>query len=741
MNRATICLANLKHDAVAALVVFFVALPLCLGIAFASNAPLMSGLIAGIIGGVVTGLISGSHTSVSGPAAGLTAVIASQMKSFGAFDVLLLAIVVAGVIQIALGFARLGFIAKFVPSAVIKGLLAAIGIILLLKQLPHMLGHDADPEGEMSFFQPDAENTFTEFVKLLGDVHPGAAVIGIFSLALLLIWDKFKVLKSSPIPSSLATVALGVGLSLLFKSWGPDWRIGETHLVQVPQAGNLAEFAKLFTRPDFSQWLNLAVLQAGVVIALVASIETLINLEAVDQLDRFGRTSPPSRELVAQGVGNILCGLLGGIPVTSVIVRSSVNINAGGRTKLSAIGHGLLLLVCVALAPQMLNQIPLSALAAVLFATGLKLASPGLFLRMWREGWVQFVPFMLTAVAIVFTDLLNGVLIGLAASIGAILNSNLRRPLQLVKEKRLGGDLVRLKLATQVSFLNRAALNNALAKLAPGQKILLDATDSDFIDPDILDLIEDFAQKAGPARGIEVGLTGFQKKFRLKDKHFELDALDKNLQQSLSPREIITLLKEGNERFRAGVRLHRNLDREVMSSASGQFPVAAVLSCIDSRSPAELLFDLGVGHIFSVRIAANIAWRKVLGSLEYACAVAGAKVVVVMGHTQCGAVGAAVNFFESKGKPSRDLGCDNLDDLIEEVQLSIDSADIPQEPEARAKFVDRVALRNIERTIRVIRENSPTLEKLQRQGDIVVIGCLYDVRTGRAEFLEPAAEC
>ncbi|MFZ3013795.1 MAG: SulP family inorganic anion transporter, partial [Nitrospira sp.] len=496
--------STLFSDGKSGLVVFFVALPLCLGIALASGAPLVSGLLAGIIGGIVVGLFSGSHTSVSGPAAGLSAVVAAQILSLGSFSTFLMAVLFAGMIQIGLGLAKGGFISEFFPSSVIKGLLAAIGVIIILKQIPHLVGHDPDPEGDMSFFQPDLQTTFSELISMFGDFQLGASVIGFASLALLVLWDKWKPLKTSLFPAPVAVVLLGIGAVLWFEQLGDPWLIKPSHLVQVPVASDLTELVGLFPRPDFSQWMNPAVYTAGLTLAIVASLETLLNLKAVDRIDRQQRISPPSQELLAQGIGNVACGLVGGLPVTSVIIRSSVNVNAGGQTKLATLVHGVLLLVSVPLIPTWLNTIPLSCLAAILLMTGIKLASPALMTQMWAEGRYQFIPFAATLTAIVFTDLLIGFVIGLVVAIGFILNSNMRRPVHRFVEKHLGGDVVHIELANQESFLNRAALSQVLAEVPRHGRVLLDALNTDYIDPDVLDLIRDFKEQTGPARGIDV---------------------------------------------------------------------------------------------------------------------------------------------------------------------------------------------------------------------------------------------
>lgn len=418
----------LGRDLTAGLVVFLVALPLCLGVALASGAPLVAGLVAGVVGGIVVGALSGSHTSVSGPAAGLTAVVAAEIARLGSFEAFLAALVIAGAIQCAFGAAKVGFLATFVPSAVIEGLLAAIGLILILKQIPHLVGHDTAPEGQMSFVEADHENTFSGLAAMLSDVHAGSIVVGIAGLAVLVAWSRVSALKKLPVPSALVVVGLGVAATLLFGRLGGFLVIEPSHLVQVPMADSPRALLGLLRFPDVAALSTGRVWVAAVTVALVASLETLLNLEAVDRIDPRRRVSPPNRELAAQGIGNILSGLLGGLPITSVIVRSSVNILASNESRLSAIFHGVLLAVSVVLVPHWLNLIPLSALAAILIVTGWKLASPEVFQSVWARGLDQFLPFLATVVAILFTDLLMGIVVGLATSAGVFLYGNSRPP-------------------------------------------------------------------------------------------------------------------------------------------------------------------------------------------------------------------------------------------------------------------------------------------------------------------------
>ncbi len=733
--------STFPKDITASIVVFLVALPLCLGIALASNAPLFSGILSGIIGGVLVGLLSGSHTSVSGPAAGLTAVVAAQIGKLGTFDTFLLALMFAGVIQIVLGICRAGFIASFFPSSVIKGLLAAIGVIIVLKQIPHVLGHDADAEGEMSFFQPDHKNTFTELLDTVFDIQPGAALVGLIGILLLVFWDRIKVLKKIGRPGPLAVVVVGVCVNLLLKKMGSSWAISSSHLVQVPVAETLSAFTSFLQFPNFSAWSNPDVYVAAATIAIVASLETLLCLQAVDKIDPQQRSSPANRELMAQGIGNLTAGLIGGIPMTSVIIRSSANVNAGGKTKLSAIFHGLLLLICVLLIPGWLNEIPLAALAAILIMVGVKLASPKLVQQMWSQGKNQFLPFIITILAIVFTDILIGIVIGLCFSIGFILRGNLRRPLHKVMEQHVSGDVLRIELANQVSFFSRAALEKTLDEVPRGGHVLIDARNTNYIDADILDLISDFQNNTAPAHGVQLSLNGFKDNYaRLEDSTQYIDFSSREVQSALTPERVLNIFQEGNERFREGRQLTRDVGRLVDATSGGQFPMAVVLGCIDSRTPAELVFDLGLGDIFSVRIAGNIARDKVLGSMEYGCAVAGAKLILVMGHTSCGAVNAAVDLICSKKTAAEATGCVNLDTLITEIQKSVDlNACKPVNswlPGEKLAFSNEVSRRNILRTMRKIRERSSTLDGLVKEGKLAIVGALYDVSTGEVAFFQ-----
>jgi carbonic anhydrase/SulP family sulfate permease len=733
--------ATIPRDLISGLIVFLVALPLCLGIALASGAPLFSGLVAGIVGGVLVGCLSGSETSVSGPAAGLTAIVAAQIAALGSFEAFLLAVVIGGILQVVLGAIKAGSLSAFFPSSVIKGLLAAIGTILIIKQIPYLLGHDMVPKGTSH----GHANIFAQIGKIFtGEIHSGAVIVGLLSMAILIVWDQLPKLKKSLVPAPLIVVLFGVVVSELFSAMGGAWTLSDSKrlMVNVPVADSVASFLSFLTLPDFSHWANPAVYFAGITVAIVASLETLLNLDALDKIDKKQRRSPPSRELIAQGVGNIVCGLLGGIPVTSVVIRGSVNINSGSQTKLSAIFHGIFLLFCVALIPSYLNHIPLSCLAAILLMTGYKLASPKLFKQMWSEGRYQFLPFVITLVAIVATDLLIGIVIGLVVGLLFILKSNLTVPIRQVVEKHVGGEVLHVELANQVSFLNRAALEKTLRSAARGTHVLLDARRTDYIDPDILSLIREFKEVTAPVYDVRVSLRGFRDKYELADEIQFVDYATRELHAQLTPARVLQILKDGNERFRAGRRLDRDLTRLRSADGHREHPMAVIFSGINPRTPAEMLFDLGLGDAYCVRIAGTVTGPPVLGSLEYACVVGGAKLIVVMGHFGSGIV---LNSIEQTCLPNdseRWADCDHLQSLLHEVQQSIEfpasRTALDRSPNEWARLVEATARRNVDRAVQRVVQQSQVLGRLVLEQKLAVIGALYDNTTGKVEFLSEA---
>ncbi|WP_373553625.1 SulP family inorganic anion transporter [Haliscomenobacter sp.] len=512
-NRST----YFKTDILSGAVVFLVALPLCLGIALASGAPLFAGIIAGVIGGIVVGILSKSQLSVSGPAAGLTAIVLAAIGTLGSYQTFLVAVVLAGAIQIVLGLVKAGTISNYFPSNVIEGMLTAIGVIIILKQLPHAIGYDVDNEGDFFFIEKNTgHNTFSALIDAVNYSHLGAITITLISLAILIAFTKIDFLKKlKVVPGALVVVVAGVLINEFFKASGSSLAISQDHLVSLPVPKSLNDFVGQFSLPNFAEITRPDVWVVALTIAVVASIETLLCIEASDKLDPLKRYTDTNVELLAQGTGNILSGLLGGLPMTSVIVRTSANINSGGRTKTAAIAHGILLLLAVVSIPAILNKIPLACLAAVLLMIGYKLASPAVFKHMWKSGKYQFIPFIITVVAVVFTDLLEGVAIGLVVSVFFILRANLKLAYFFKKEEYHQGEVITIKLAQEVSFLNKAAIKQTLNHLPEGSKVVIDATDTFYIDHDVVQLIKDFLTIGSQDKNIQVSLVGFKDEYTM----------------------------------------------------------------------------------------------------------------------------------------------------------------------------------------------------------------------------------
>jgi MFS superfamily sulfate permease-like transporter len=521
---------NLKSDIPAGLVVFLVSLPLCLGIALASGAPLFSGIIAGIIGGIVVGWISGSSIGVSGPAAGLVVIVLGAIQLLG-MEAFMLAVVISGVIQVILGFSRAGIIGYFFPTAVINGMLTAIGITIFLKQIPHLVGYDQDYEGNLSFMQADNQNTFSELINMLDFISIGAVIIGLVTIGIIFLWDTEWMKKQSftkIIPGGLVVVIAGISINQLFINFYPEYSLTGNHLVQLPVVSSFSDLLKYLTFPDFSQVSNKLVWETAFTIAIIGSLETLLSAEAADKLDVEKRVTPANLELKAQGIGNIISGLIGGLPITQVVVRSSANAQAGGKTKMSTIIHGILLLLSVLLIPMILNLIPLAALGSILFIVGFKLAKPAKFKAMYKLGVYQFIPFITTVVAIVFTDLLIGILVGLAVSAFNILMFNYRTPF-LFEEQDRKEQCYRLVLGRIVTFLNKGGILQILNSIPEGSKIRIDASKSVSIDYDIVEVIRDFEVNAH-FKGIEVEIINLEPKvpenqFKRIKAHWEEDNL------------------------------------------------------------------------------------------------------------------------------------------------------------------------------------------------------------------------
>jgi carbonic anhydrase len=717
--------SNLKADLPAAIAVFLVSVPLSLGIALASGAPLFSGLITGIIGGLVVAPLSGSALGISGSAAGLSLIILPAIQNLG-LNAFLLAAVFAGVIQILMGLLKAGIIAYYFPSSVISGMLSGIGIIIFLKQIPHALGYDRDYEGDFNFSQPDSYSSFSELVHMLGEVQPGAILISLVSLFILLLWEHPAMQKQRffhLLQAPLVVVVLGGFLGYLLRSTHPDIALEDTHFVMIPIIQDFPALLQQLHFPDFTQIANPEIYLVALTLALVASLETLLSLEAVDKLDPYKRVTPSNRELVAQGIGNISCGLLGGLPLTQVIVRSSINVQSGAKTKASGFINGLLLLIAVLFIPTMLNKIPLASLAAILLVVGYKLAKPDTFKALYQSGWYHFIPFCLTVLGLVFTNILFGILIGLTIALFSILLENYKSAYYF-KEAQIGNKTF-IRLSEHVSFLNRANIQKTLESLAPHTEVVIDATRSKYIDYDVYEIIQNFKSEAHH-KHIKLVLENLRGYGSLPPIDYVRSQTYES-QQSLTPDKVVALLKEGNERFVYNLKSNRNLLEQVNDTRDGQFPIAIILSCMDSRTSVELIFDLGLGDVFSARIAGNIINDDILGSMEYACKLAGSKLIMVLGHTHCGAINGAV----------ANAQLDHLTGLLSKIKPAIDC--VHQEISGNRNIVkneltQKVADKNVQLTVEHIRERSKLLGAMEQAGDIAIVGGMYDIETGEVKF-------
>ncbi|MGJ3235032.1 SulP family inorganic anion transporter [Marivirga sp.] len=510
---------HFKYDSLSSLVVFLVAMPLCLGIALASGAPLFSGLITGIVGGIVVSLLSGSQLAVSGPAAGLAVIVYNAIEDIGFFEGFLVAVVLAGIIQLILGFLKAGTIGNYFPSSVIKGMLAAIGILLIIKQIPHIFGYDEDYLGDLDFWQNNDENAISALVSAFNNIDQTAFIISIVSLIIMIGWNYIKIQSIKSIPAPLVVVLIGVGINALFMALNNGMALSQEHLVTIPVLGEETSFSDLFLFPDWSVLGKPVVYTAAITIAIVASLETLLSIDAVDKLDPQKRRTPLNKEMKAQGVGNIIAGLIGGLPMTAVIVRGTVNINSGAKTKLSAFLHGILLILAILVIPTIINMIPYACLAAILLVTGYKLANIGLWKKMYKIGPSQFYPFVITIVAIVFTDLLIGIIIGLLVGFFNILIKNMKNSYSFDKDSHKENEPIRLVLSDEVTFLNKASMVKTLDEVPENSKVIIDARKTKYIDFDVIEAIELYTNEGAQYKNVEVELLGFDefhKRYSLK---------------------------------------------------------------------------------------------------------------------------------------------------------------------------------------------------------------------------------
>lgn len=717
----------LKFDLIAGAVVFLVAIPLCLGIALASGAPLFSGIISGIVGGIVIGILSGSPVSVSGPAAGLAAVILAAITNLGDFPTLLLAIVLAGVLQITVGSLRAGFIADYVPSNIVQGLLCAIGILLIMKQLPLAFSLTPKLHDFQNLLLETADGlTFNSIFNLFHHLNKGATIISLASFMLLIYAEKSESNFFKKFPSPIIVVIVGVCINDFFIVDNSHFAQHYPTLVNIPPHNGFSDFLSKLEYPNWSSWTNPNVYLYAFIIATVASLETLLNIQAGEKLDKKHRHCSKNRELFAQGMGNIITGLLGGLPLTSVVVRTSVNIEAESKTKMSTILHGVFMLLAVLFFASWLNKIPLPSLATILIFTGYKLTKPSIYKSIYQQGMDRFIPFIATVISIVAFNILLGILLGLAISLFYILKTNSQARLDIIKELYPTGEASRLILPQQITFLNKASLVAELDSIPKKSNFTIDASYTNYIDKEIVELIKEFQQEQAPLKQISLNLTGFQDHYDIHNYIDFIQVTTYDVQATLEPYQALKLLYEGNQRFLKDTQIHRSHKIDIKHTAAAQHPIAVVLGCIDSRVPVETIFDMSFGDLFCVRVAGNVVNDDVLASIEYGCSVAGAKLIVVLGHTRCGAIAAACDGV-TKG---------HITQLLSKIKpaLMAETETTNNRTSDNNRFVHHVTELNIANTLQEIYKNSDILRAMIEQKDIAIVGAIYDVASGRVKF-------
>lgn len=723
----------LKYDLVASVVVFLVAIPLCLGIALASGAPLISGILSGVVGGILVGALSQSQVSVSGPAAGMAAVIVAAITQLGDYNSFLLALCLAGVLQIVIGAFRAGFVADYVPSNVVQGLLCAIGILLIIKQLPLAFTLSADfNELKTHLLETTEGITLSPLLAVANHVNSGAMLITFISLSVLIYFDKTKNKVLKEIPAPIIVVIMGVILNELFLWTESPLIQNSPQLVNIPKTTDLMDFINQLQFPNWHAWANPNVYFYAFIIGVVASLETLLNLKASEKLDIKKRHSSTNQELIAQGIGNFAVGLIGGIPITSVIVRTSINIQAGSKTKMSTIFHGVFILIAVMLLPTAINKIPLSSLAAILIYTGYKLNKPLIYKNIYDQGKDRFIPFIVTVTSIIAFNLLTGILIGLSISLFYILKSNSQARIDIIKEIYPKGITNRLILPQQMTFLNKAALIAELDSIPKYSRLIIDARHSQYIDKEILEVLKEFKEVQAPEKHIGLNLTGFKEDYKIRNYIDFINVTTYDVQSNLTPAQVLNILKEGNQRFIEDTRIHRSNQIDVKLTAKMQHPIAVVLGCIDSRVPVETIFDMSFGDLLCARIAGNVINDDILASIEYACGVVGAKLILVLGHTRCGAIQSACDNIE-KG---------HITELLAKIKPAIKAETHIKENRngQNMNFVNKVAELNIANTIRHIYHRSSILRQMIDSEDIAITGAIYDIQRGTVKYKNYAQE-
>ena len=714
---------NLQYDFSAGLAIFFIAIPMSLGIALACGAPLYSGLIASIVGGILVAPLSGSSLGISGAAAGLVIIMLSSIESLG-FSAFLLTVFIAGMCQILMGLTKMGTIAHYFPSAVIKGMLTGVGAIIFIKQIPHAVGYDFDYEGDLSFFQSDNFSSFSELTHMFDAFSPTATIIAVLSLIILIVWEH-PALKITNFVQLLHVVILGVLVNEYLRLYYPDLALKESHLVSLPVAKTMGDLFEQMHSPDFSQLNNPVIYISAITLAFVASLETLIAVEAVDRLDMYKRVTPTNRELIVQGIGNMTSSLLGGLPLTQVIVRSSISIQSGAKTKAAGFISGIVLLMTVFLIPDWFNKIPLASLASILLVTSYKLMRPSIIVKMYEAGIYHFLPFCATVLGLIFTDFLTGILIGFACALVSVIAENYKSAMYF-RETHIGNKII-FRLSENVSFLNKANLKQTFDHLPRHSEVVIDATRSTYLDYDVYEVICDFKKEA-PLKDIHVTLQNVRG-FGVLEPVQNVKAQTYESQQALTPAQVLEILKEGNAHFMNNLKVNRNLFEQINDTQDNQFPMAIILSCMDSRTSVELIFDQGLGDVFNTRVAGNIVNEDILGSMEYACSVAGSKLIVILGHTHCGAIKGAC----------AEVKLDHLTGLLEKIQPSVDSVCSQHNIIAIGNddaLIQAVSKQNVMLMVKQVKQRSPLLNDLYQLGKIDIVGAMYDIETGRVSFYD-----
>ncbi len=722
-------LGYLVSDLLAGMSVFMIAIPLCLGVSIASGVPLASGLIAGVVGGVLVGILSDSNVSVSGPSPSLIAVILAIMH-YITLDQFFAVVVVVGFLQIIMSGLNLGKYAAYVPSSVIRGLLGAIGVIIILKQTSHFFGYHVVPTGDFNFRQKDHHNTFSEIFIMLRHIHYGATIVGLSTLLSILGWERVsgklygKLFWLSKIPSAIVGISVGTLVSFLL-TFIPKLSISATQLVRMPDGGGIT-MNHIYGFPDIIQAASGTFWFIALGVAVLCSLEGMLNIESSDKIDVYKRKTNTNRELFAQGIGNVVSGFLGGLPVTSVVLRGAANINAGAVSKLATVFHGLFLMLALFLFGSYLNFIPLSALAAVLIITGYRLIKIQVVKDMYRRGMDQFVPFCVTVIAITFTNPLFGVIIGMTVGFVFLLKKNYSNPFRVHHEHFHIQPVTRIELAQHVSFLHKVQLRNILYSLVPKTHAIIDARNTRYIDHDVTELISEFNADSA-SRGIKLNLLGLKnKKGGIDTANDFFSVITKGVQNSLTPDDVLNVLMRGNQRFVLQKPIPRDVSAQIKQTAQGQYPIAVVVGCIDSRAHVEDIFDVGFGDIFTIRVAGNVISDDVLGSIEFACKVVGAKLIVVLGHSDCGAVKAACDDFKM-GK---------ITALLRKIKKSVtlEKETVVDRNSNNSSFVDRVARLNISNSKQDIIAGSRILHTMLKEKQITLVGAMYNVRTGEVVF-------